>query len=49
MGAMRKNAKKKAQQRAGAEKSRAQRPAIVEALRRVNATDPQRPLRARAT
>ena len=43
MGAMRKNAKKKAKQRAHAEKRRAQAQAIVGASERHNASGPQRP------
>jgi hypothetical protein len=49
MGAKRKNAKKKAKQRAHAEKRRAQAQAIVEASGRYNASGPQRPSLGRAT
>ena len=49
MGAMRKNAKKKAKQRAHAEKRRALEQAIVDASGRRNASGPQRPSLERAT
>jgi len=49
MGAMRKNAKKKAKQRAHAEKRRAQEQAIVAAAQRPNAGGPQRASAGRAT
>jgi hypothetical protein len=49
MGAMRKNAKKKAKQRAHAEKRRAQEQAIVGASERHNAGGLQRPSPGRAT
>jgi hypothetical protein len=46
---MRKNAKKKAKQRALAEKRKAQEQAIVAASERHNAGGPQRPSLGRAT
>ena len=49
MGSMRKNAKKKAKQRAHAEKRKAQEQAIVAASQRPNAGGPQRPSPGRAT
>ena len=49
MGAMRKNAKKKAKQRAHAEKRRAQEEAIVVTSTRHSASAPQRPSMGRAT
>ncbi len=49
MGAMRKNAKKKAKQRAHADKRRAQAEAIVAASERHNAGGQQRPSQGRAT
>ena len=48
MGAMRKNAKKKAKQRAHAEKRKAQEQAIVGAAERHNASGRQNPAIARA-
>lgn len=49
MGSMRKNAKKKAKQRAHAEKRKAQEQAMVAASDRHNVGGPQRPLPGRAT
>lgn len=49
MGAMRKNAKKKAKQRAHAEKRRAQEQAIAGAAERHGAGSPQRPPIGRAS
>jgi hypothetical protein len=49
MGAMRKNAKKKAKQRAHAEKRKAQEQASAAASERHNASGPQRSLPGRAT
>ena len=49
MGAMRKNAKKKAKQRAHAEKRKAQEQAIVGAAARHSAGSPQRPPIGRAS
>jgi len=49
MGAMRKNAKKKAKQRAHAEKRKAQEEAIAGASQRHNAGGPQRPSPGRGT
>ena len=49
MGAMRKNAKKKAKQRAHAEKRKAQEQAIMAASERHNAGGPQRPSPGRST
>jgi hypothetical protein len=49
MGAMRKNAKKKAKQRAHAEKRKAQEQAVVAASQRPNAGGPQRASVGRAT
>ena len=49
MGAMRKNAKKKAKQRAHADKRRAQEQAIVSASERHNAGGSQRPSPGRAS
>ena len=48
MGAMRKNAKKKAKQRAHAERRRVQEQAVAEASERHNASRPQRPSAGRA-
>jgi hypothetical protein len=49
MGSMRKNAKKKAKQRAHAEKRKAQEQAIMAASARHNAGSPQRQSLGRAT
>jgi hypothetical protein len=49
MGSMRKNAKRKAKQRAHAEKRKAQEQAIAEASQRHGAGAPQRPSPGRST